>query len=479
MVEPLCETRQPLLPIRPARRWISVRVAAIAAAACALVPCGAAGWEVDVHYGLTKWLAVQAGFTREQAELIANGDEGVDDSWMTSPVVNTIASACLRIYPKGAEIVHDNHFASQVDPPELPEKRIVVPSEVWRKNRIMQRPKLSGATDDFGTLGAYLHVLQDSWSHQGTPDIPPFCAADRGWGHAVLRGGWTCHLADFTYRWADKDVPPMAQSSYDALRVARGGKAQALTPDQLARIATFAKARTKWQKDAWFKAQGFADRSFLQGVSLPDCERGEPACRPYPYERLIERWRTLEAAPKLEAKDVPLAVLQLFERFFSGLVEQSGEMLEGALIERTLAAGALARDLHVEGTCPELYVKLNKFALGNGFLDGGGAQTPLALCELAAAFRQKGDAPIPCRDAVDNAQKAITESMPRGPGLRVLAAEVKPLKPYAYVVTRVPESDRYFALARFVHLPRELLLVGAERNGDATKVTSTAWLPSE
>ena len=34
-------------------------------------------WESDVHYGLTRWLAIQAGFSPEQAKWIADGDQGV------------------------------------------------------------------------------------------------------------------------------------------------------------------------------------------------------------------------------------------------------------------------------------------------------------------------------------------------------------------------------------------------------------------
>ena len=32
------------------------------------------GWEADLHYGLTKWLAVNAGFSLDHAELIAAGN---------------------------------------------------------------------------------------------------------------------------------------------------------------------------------------------------------------------------------------------------------------------------------------------------------------------------------------------------------------------------------------------------------------------
>jgi hypothetical protein len=54
-----------------------------------------AAWENDVHYGLTKWLALQAGFTEQQSIWIADGNVGIDKSPITEPVHTTFASACV------------------------------------------------------------------------------------------------------------------------------------------------------------------------------------------------------------------------------------------------------------------------------------------------------------------------------------------------------------------------------------------------
>src|SRR5436190_23624915 len=43
-----------------------------------LVPGSVAAFERDVHFGLTKWLALQAGFNVPQADAIATGDQRVD-----------------------------------------------------------------------------------------------------------------------------------------------------------------------------------------------------------------------------------------------------------------------------------------------------------------------------------------------------------------------------------------------------------------
>jgi hypothetical protein len=44
-----------------------------------LVAIRAAAWEKDLHYGLTKWLAYQAGFSLDDAETIAKGAEAPDE----------------------------------------------------------------------------------------------------------------------------------------------------------------------------------------------------------------------------------------------------------------------------------------------------------------------------------------------------------------------------------------------------------------
>ena len=38
-----------------------------------LVAIRAAAWEKDLHYGLTKWLAYEAGFSLDDAETVAKG----------------------------------------------------------------------------------------------------------------------------------------------------------------------------------------------------------------------------------------------------------------------------------------------------------------------------------------------------------------------------------------------------------------------
>ena len=60
-------------------------------------PRAALAWEHDVHYGLTKWLALKAGFSSVDAEIIAAEDRKVDESWLTGPMHMTVISACFGL----------------------------------------------------------------------------------------------------------------------------------------------------------------------------------------------------------------------------------------------------------------------------------------------------------------------------------------------------------------------------------------------
>ena len=44
----------------------------------ALSPCVSIAWQEDMHYGLTKWLALKAGIAENQAELLAKGNQDID-----------------------------------------------------------------------------------------------------------------------------------------------------------------------------------------------------------------------------------------------------------------------------------------------------------------------------------------------------------------------------------------------------------------
>ena len=435
-------------------------------------------WEADVHDGLTKWLAIQAGYPEQQAEWIAQGNQELDDSWVTGAILGTILASCFGDDAAGSVTVHDNHFPSRSDPPASPTKRTVVAGETWQAGSLRQPPRLDGSQATFMALGRYLHTLQDSWSHQGDPDVPRFCKPELGWGHAVRRGGWSCHLADLTYRWHATDVPRMARATYHVLSTAQKKKSGKQWEMLRRKVEAFAGAQTKWKKDEWFKNEKFSDRSFLQGISLPDCERSAKSCTPYPYQKLLERWKQMTANRKHGVTEIPKEFTSLFEKFFSALIQQDIATVQYELDE-ALAEIALARALHVNGSCPQLYRTLFPFLLGEAFVEGRGAHHPLALCEMATQLHETGSNGISCTVAVDAAKKAIAGAATRGPGLKALADQSKPTPPFAYTVWPATASATYFAVVRFIHLPTDVLALRAEMVQGRPKITSFLWLPNE
>ncbi len=175
-------------------KWLSAVGAAILVAGMFINIDCAYAWEDDVHYGLTKRLAIKAGISEADAEEIANADQKVDSSWFTGPMHITIAAACVGSEALGSRTVHDNHFASQVDPPKDPAFRIVIPDKVWLRGTAITIP-MPSTRSSHTSLGADLHVFQDTWSHQGfPPSLKPTMPARE----LTLRTAWTPASASAT-----------------------------------------------------------------------------------------------------------------------------------------------------------------------------------------------------------------------------------------------------------------------------------------
>ena len=94
----------------------------------------------DVHYDLTRLIAMAVGFSEEIASKIASADQGTDENPKTSPMPNGVRDPGIERRKKW-------HFTT-------PERR----KELW------DQFNTTGLTDD---LGIYLHALQDSYSHAG------------------------------------------------------------------------------------------------------------------------------------------------------------------------------------------------------------------------------------------------------------------------------------------------------------------------
>jgi len=85
-------------------------------------------WEMDLHYGLTKWLAFQAGFGLDDAEVLARGTEEPDEGKLYPAPSAVFAAACLGHRDADlARLVQTYHFPSYGPIPGLPGARPVEP----------------------------------------------------------------------------------------------------------------------------------------------------------------------------------------------------------------------------------------------------------------------------------------------------------------------------------------------------------------
>jgi uncharacterized protein DUF6765 len=454
-------------------------------------------WEADLHYGLTKWLAMQAGFTEGQADWIADGNLGIDSSKTTDPVHTTIASACVGADETGAREVHDHHFPADKSVPNDPDVRAVTPGIVQKGGTHQAAPIITDFSDEarFKELGAFLHSLQDTWSHQGVPDFPqPPCNKRLGWGHAFARGGWACHLADLTYKWRTTDVLPAAQSTYEVLVAQKAGTAKPWSA-LVQLVDEFATARSKWQKDDWFhNTAKFEDRSFLQEISLPDCVATGPKCPgPYPFERLIDRWKGLvqdsQRPPAgIPPQSIPITYINLFSDIANAMIEgkeNAEKNVETWFQDRALAEIAINRAFHVNESCPALYTEWLPHMFGRYFQIGWGVQHPVEVCELAFEVVRAKKNGIPCNDVLmalqDATAKQAAAALPVGPSLSSMAEQARRQDLPLYILTTAVDQtgERYVGFVRFIHLPHDVLVLASRFSSGPPRLTDAAWVPDE
>ena len=461
------------------------------AGALSLLAGPAQAWEPDVHFGLTKWLALKVGYEEKQAGWIAKGSLDVDDSYVTGPVIGTTLSSCIGSEDAaGSASVQGDHFPGKVAPPNAPASRSVIPGDIWIAGMERKLPPLNTSEASYQQLGRYLHAFQDSWSHRGVPDVPPFCSPSYGWGHSIKRGGWSCHLADLTYKWVDGangnpmgDSMAMAEATYDVLSTSLKslGKDPTYKWSELqSDVRNFMALATKDQKDKWFRQERFTDpRAFLMATSLPDCEAGAKNCSSYAFAELIPPWnQRVRKTPQALPKNVPAEIWEGFKKFFKASVDGAGATVKQT-IDQGLAQIALQRALHVNDSCPALHETLFDSALGKGFLLGWGAQQPLQVCELAAKIQSDREAGVSCADATREARASLQSARPRSPPLPELLRRFPEVQPFVFTVRQGNDSGEYWAFAHFPHLPRDQLAVSAKRIEGKFKVTGFIWQPSE
>jgi hypothetical protein len=291
---------------------------AFASASLVALSIPAYGFESDVHFGLTQWLALQAGYTGQQAQAIAVGDQRVDSGDMQ--FISLLSEyACGSQDLTAAEEVRSHHFPSEKGLPNLPANRSVVAGGEASKRAFESLAKVAAGRESYllYQLGAALHVFQDSWSNQGIPDVPRFsglvsCDPTLVWAHPAKRGGWNSHRADLTELWPI-DTREMAAATYEALAEYPAIEGRVRNVRAWSEIAPllkgFVDAKTKQSKAKWFRGHGIADASFLEGISLPDGS-----------EPFLMSWngRKLPALPSVSSRQHQIApdLLLFFNTFF-------------------------------------------------------------------------------------------------------------------------------------------------------------------
>ena len=241
-----------------------MKLKCLAALLFVFVLCNPAfAYEDDVHYGLTKWLALVAGMSAADAEVVARGTKEVDGGALDA-VTLTFFYACVGNDNVGSELVQTHHFPSQGPIPGKASERAVTadsgPARTMAEDRI-KNPQVNtrGAAWNLRHFGFGLHAYQDSFSHQGEPEIPGFtfvrCNRELGWGHPQKRGGWNHHDADLT-SWDQRTAAAMAAGTYqlicDYRKQVEGARCNKEWKDIAADVDRFIAADTKAKKWQWF-----------------------------------------------------------------------------------------------------------------------------------------------------------------------------------------------------------------------------------
>lgn len=235
-------------------------------------------YESDVHYGLTKWLALQAGFDATQAEWVAVANQRVDGGLIDTMALG-LEFACTGRHVDAAQRAQERHYPATGPVPSPASERVVEaggPAARLPLNRVMQQVRGKEGLMLL-QLGQALHPLQDSWAHQGEPTAPApaalTCDPLLVSGHPAGRGGPDSHAADLTHRYP-AEAMAMAEATYRALTAyppVQGKLRHAASWERVAEaLHSFMRAETKTAKRAWFVEKGLIETGFLGGTTLPN-----------------------------------------------------------------------------------------------------------------------------------------------------------------------------------------------------------------
>ncbi|MDN7449187.1 hypothetical protein QZM03_17720 [Burkholderia multivorans] len=426
------------------------------------MPLRCAGFEADVHFGLTLWLARQAGFAPPDAEAIALADQRIDAGsieYMTSP----LQYACLSRFLPDAVDAQARHYPGTRTVPADAQARAVAPGGPAALAPIdAALVKAGGGKAAFmlGEFGRALHGWQDSWAHRGVPSVPDWsrdgimCDAGLAMAAPLDQPTPSSHAAELTWRRA-ADVESMAQATY--LQMTRypninGAARRAVPWDQVRqRLPGFIAARTKRAKSDWFVANGIADTSFLDGISLPD----GPAWK-------AVRWggrRDLPVPlPSAVQPGVDKDIVDFYTGFFSDWVTTS------PVDKRWLPAISAARGQKPDNALVDALVGWRLRDHG-AYLAGEGLPRSTAHSSSPARNRASFQVFTSLNDAV----------------LPLIVEGEKPSPVLPFLIFALPRSSdgnlRAVALVKLLDSPYDTLgIVSEKRNGIGWKVTG--WVSS-
>jgi RHS repeat-associated protein len=171
-------------------------------------------WGTDFHIDLTYELAIKAGFSKECARKIAKAANGPDDDPNRDPVrvgkMDAIYTV-LEVLCGGTvyiltEMITRKEEALTISQkwhfPMDPGSDTVVPNSK-AANEIVRNALANGSKCAIEDFGEGLHVLQDSWSHQGKPSYKGKIGHSRGM-KIVEEGHYEWNIINLSFWWGIK-----------------------------------------------------------------------------------------------------------------------------------------------------------------------------------------------------------------------------------------------------------------------------------
>ncbi|MCW8278848.1 hypothetical protein IMF27_27795 [Pseudomonas sp. PCH199] len=254
--------------MKPVKR-IALGLALTVASLCAHA------YESDLHYGLTYWLATQAGYDALQSQEIARQNE-LTDTGMLDAKHAIIWDLCILQDVKASLQTRALHFRAKREPPANPAERPVNSTAAYAMGQ-SNSMIVEGHHEDpdlQSKFGQALHGWQDSFSHAGVSNTFFLCPDNWIWSHPVDKGSVFSHAADQTYMDVKK-CTMAASSTYDLLLRFRAPMTLGTQPkdwnDLVAPVEAFCRASTKVQKADWFKAEHVPQaEAIAKNTSLDD-----------------------------------------------------------------------------------------------------------------------------------------------------------------------------------------------------------------